>query len=71
MGTKTHITGDFVKSGRQNKREEGKEEGGEGRRGGRKGGEEVGRGSGEVHSIIKVRVYMCEWVSEGWVSEGG
>lgn len=63
MGTKTHITGDFVKSGRQNKREEGKEEGGEGRRGGRKGG--------EVHSVIKVRVYMCEWVSEGWVSEGG
>ena len=65
MGTKTHITGDFVKSGRQNKRGEG------GGRGGKKRGEEVGRGSGEVHSIIKVRVYMCEWVSEGWVSEGG
>lgn len=55
MGTKTHITYDFVKSGRQNKRGEG------GGRGGKKRGEE----GGEVHSVIKVRVYMCEWVSEG------
>ena len=62
MGTKTHITYDFVKSGRQNKRGEGGEGGGK---------EEGGEEGGEVHSIIKVRVYMCEWVSEGWVSEGG
>lgn len=56
MGTKTHITGDFVKSGRQNKRGEGGEGGGK---------EEGGEEGGEVHSVIKVRVYMCEWVSEG------
>ena len=35
-----------------------KEERGEGRK-------REGRKGGKVHSVIKVRVYMCEWVSEG------
>lgn len=31
----------------------------------RGGGKKRGEEGGEVHSVIKVRVYMCEWVSEG------
>ena len=59
-----------IRGEREERGEGGREEGKEKEKGG-KGREEEGGGRGEVHSIIKVRVYMCEWVSEGWVSEGG